>query len=127
EKYVFDGKSLKVALLNRGFTLARVTFDLQLAAYLLNPADNNDEITAIGKRTGVRDVHLDEEVYGKGAKRAVPEMDILADHVARKANIVYTLKEQFMKDLEENEQLNLFKELELPLALILAEIEQLEL
>lgn len=125
EKYVFDGKSLKVALLNRGFTLAGVTFDLQLAAYLLNPADNNDEITAIGKRTGVRDVHLDEEVYGKGAKRAVPEMDILADHVARKANIVYTLKEQFMKDLEENEQLNLFKELELPLALILAEMEHL--
>src|SRR5699024_5307060 len=90
-----------------------------------NPADNNDEITAIGKRTGVRDVHLDEEVYGKGAKRAVPEMDILAEHVARKTNIVYTLKEQFMKDLEENEQLNLFKELELPLALILAEMEHL--
>lgn len=125
EKYVFDGKSMKVALLNRHLTLAGVTFDLQLAAYLINPADNNEEITAIGKREGIRDVHLDEEVYGKGAKRAVPELATLAEHVARKTNIIFSLKEQFMEDLAKNEQLDLFNELELPLALILAEMEHL--
>ena len=123
EKYVYDGKALKVALLHRGVHLAGVSFDLQLAAYLLNPADNNDEIATIGKRHGIRDVYLDEEVYGKGAKLAVPELSSLAEHVARKTNIIYTLKQSYMEELEENEQLDLFRELELPLALILAEME----
>lgn len=125
EKYVYDGKALKVALLHRGVHLKGVTFDLQLAAYLLNPADNNDEIASIGKRYGIRDVYLDEEVYGKGAKLAAPELPLLAEHVARKTNIIYTLKQQYVEELEVNEQLDLFTKLELPLALILAEMEHM--
>src|SRR5699024_10785057 len=50
EKYVFDLKATKVALHHRGISLKGIAFDMQLAAYLINPADNNDEITAIGRR-----------------------------------------------------------------------------
>src|SRR5690625_1272168 len=84
EKYVFDAKAVKVALLHRGITLKGITFDLQLAAYLINPSDNNEEIPMIGRRLGERDIFLDEEVYGKGAKQAVPEFDKVSEHVARK-------------------------------------------
>ncbi|MEI3606027.1 DNA polymerase I [Pseudogracilibacillus sp. SE30717A] len=123
EKYVFDAKGVKVALLHRGIKLEGITFDLQLASYLLNPSDNNEEITAIGRRLGEKNVFLDEEVYGKGAKRKVPEFEKVSEHVARKTHIIYTLKDRFMKELINNEQLELFNELELPLATILAEIE----
>ena len=123
EKYVFDLKATKVALHHRGISLKGIAFDMQLAAYLINPADNNDEITAIGRRMGEKEVLLDEEVYGKGAKLNVPEFAKVGEHVARKTRVIYALKDRFIEDLKENEQLKLFDELELPLATILAEME----
>lgn len=124
EKTVFDVKAIKVALLNRNIDVKGLTFGLKLAAYLLNPADNNEEIPVIGRRMGLKDIHLDEEVYGKGAKQKVPEdFTKVADHVARKTNVIYTLKEHMIRELEANDQLHLFYDLELPLAHILAEME----
>src|SRR5690625_3551414 len=123
EKYVFDLKATKVALLHRGINVRGLTFDLMLAAYLINPAHNNDEISVIGKRLGAEYVYHNEEVYGKGAKRSVPAFDQVADHVARKTDVIYTYKDQMIEDLEKNEQRELFERLELPLASILAKME----
>ena len=124
EKTVFDVKAIKVALLNRSIDVKGLTFGLKLAAYLLNPADNNEEIPVIGRRMGMKDVHLDEEVYGKGAKLKVPDdFSIVAEHVARKTNVIYTLKERILEELEANDQVHLFYDLEMPLAHILAEME----
>lgn len=123
EKYVFDAKATIVALLYRNIQLRGVIFDMQLAAYLLNPAENNESITSIGKRMGATNVQYDEEVYGKGAKLSVPDFKILSEHVVRKTHIIYTLSKDMVKDLKDNEQLDLFNDLELPLAHILATME----
>ena len=72
---------------------------------------------------GYRDVQTNESVYGKGAKRAVPEQDVLAEHVGRKAFAVWTLQPKLETLLHENEQFDLYKNLELPLASILSEME----
>src|SRR5699024_5120914 len=84
KKTVFDAKATKVALLHEGIELNGIDFDLMLAAYLVNPAEKNEEIAPIARRTGVSQLQYDEEVYGKGAKRAIPEFPILAEHIARK-------------------------------------------
>lgn len=123
EKNVFDLKATKVALLKRGISLRGVTFDLLLAAYIINPAENHDEIPAIAKRFDMKEIRYDEEVYGKGAKRKVPDFTIVSEHVARKVDALSKLKDHYMKLLEENEQIELFRELELPLATILAKME----
>lgn len=47
----------------------------------------------------------------------------LADHLVRKAVAIRALKREFVADLKANEQYLLFTELELPLTLILAEME----
>lgn len=123
EKYVYDVKALKVSLLRHGFVLKGATFDLMLAAYIVNPADNNDEIPAIAKRNEITNIRYDEEVYGKGAKMRVPELEAVADHVARKTNAIYQLRQHYVNELKKNEQYELFTELELPLATILAKME----
>src|SRR5699024_2614923 len=141
EKYVYDAKKVTVGLLREGIEVAGITFDLQLAAYLSNPAENNEEmqaisklygqrdlrynedVAAIAKRYGARDIRYDEEVYGKGAKQKVPEEDVLFGHVARKAAQIFELKDTFVTQLDENEQLELLEKLELPLAMILAKME----
>ncbi|HLS23254.1 MAG TPA: DNA polymerase I [Pseudogracilibacillus sp.] len=122
-KYVYDVKAHRVALLHEGIKLEGVTFDLMLAAYIVNPADNNDEIPAIAKRNDITSIHYDEEVYGKGAKLHVPEFSEVANHVARKTTAVFQLKDTYIERLKENEQYELFTDLELPLATILAEME----
>lgn len=123
KKIVFDAKKTKVALLNRGIDLQGISFDLLLAAYVLDPAENHEDITAVAKRHGLTDIHTDEEVYGKGAKKHVPEANVFYEHVARKAHALLNLEEPLTRKLKENEQYVLLQDLELPLALILAEME----
>src|SRR5699024_12717691 len=79
-----------VSLLQNSLHLKGVSFDLMLAAYLINPADKNEEITSIAKRSGITQIYHNEEVYGKGAKRAIPnDFAVLADHTARKTSALY--------------------------------------
>lgn len=123
EKYLFDAKGALVALLNHGVHLKGVTFDMLLASYLLNPAENHHDIPAISHRQGKKNVLFDEEVYGKGAKLAIPEQDKFAEHLARKARVLYDVKEDMEADLQSNELFELYKELEMPLALVLGDVE----
>ncbi|WP_106496942.1 DNA polymerase I [Lentibacillus sp. Marseille-P4043] len=123
KKYVFDAKKTLVALLNLDMEIKGITFDMLLASYLLNPAENHHDIPAIGHRMGNQSILFDEEVYGKGAKLKVPEQEKLADHVVRKTNLLFAIKADMEKQLKQNEQYELFRELEMPLAIILGEME----
>ncbi|ASN05025.1 DNA polymerase I [Virgibacillus necropolis] len=124
EKYLFDAKGALVALLNHeDIHLKGITFDMLLASYLLNPSENHHDIPAISHRLGKKNVLFDEEVYGKGAKLKVPEQDKLAEHVARKARVLYDVKPKMVSSLKSNELFELYQELEMPLALILGDVE----
>ncbi len=123
EKSIFDVKATTVALLNQGIHLKGVNFDLLLAAYVIDPAQKNEDIPSIARRLGHRYVQMDEEVYGKGAKRHVPEFEIIAEHVAKQGHALHELKPELIEGLKDNEQYDLFMNLELPLAQVLAEME----
>ena len=123
KKITFDAKKVMVSLRRYGIQVKGIIFDLLLASYLINPAENSHDIPAISHRLGYQNLLFDEEVYGKGAKMAVPEQAIVADHVVRKAKALFQLQKDAEAKLQENEQESLFKELELPLASILADME----
>ena len=123
KKYVFDAKRSIVALHKRGIELRGIEFDLLIASYVLNPADQGEDLAAIVNKVLGTSVRSDEAFYGKGAKRAVPGEEALSQHLANKALTLYEVKDQMVKDLEANEQLKLVDDLELPLSLILAEME----
>lgn len=123
EKSIFDVKATTVALLNHDIKLKGVNFDLLLAAYVIDPAQKNEDIPSIARRLGHRYVQMDEEVYGKGAKRHTPEFGIIAEHVAKQGHALFELKYELIEGLKENEQYDLFMDLELPLAQVLAEME----
>ncbi|MEN1968248.1 DNA polymerase I [Lentibacillus sp. N15] len=124
KKYVFDAKKTLVALLNQGITINGIVFDMFLASYLLNPGENHHDIPTIGHRMGhTAAVLFDEEIYGKGAKQKLPEKEVLADHIVRKTNVLFQMKESMQDELKANEQFTLLQELEMPLALILGQME----
>ncbi|MFD3445345.1 DNA polymerase I [Microbacteriaceae bacterium 4G12] len=122
-KSTFDAKRAIVALKWKGIELRGIDFDLLIASYVLDPADTDKDFRTVAKMKEAHTVKSDEEVYGKGAKRAVPSLEVLADHIVRKANVLYNVKEPIIAELEKNEQYELFTDLEMPLSFVLAQME----
>lgn len=123
EKYTFDTKRAVVALGWKGLELRGITHDTLIASYLIDPSVSSHHVSDIAKRRNLQVVDTDEAVYGKGAKRTKPEEDALAEHLIRKGEAVYRLQGKIEEDLKQNEQLELFKELEMPLSLVLGQME----
>ncbi|MRG87671.1 DNA polymerase I [Salinibacillus xinjiangensis] len=123
EKYLFDAKAVTVALKKQGIDIRGITFDLLLASYIVNPAENHHDVPSISHRMNNRNMKYDEEVYGKGAKQSVPGIEVMAEHVVRKADAVYQLKDTVIEQLDQNDQYHLYVDLELPLATVLGEME----
>ncbi|MEH7222995.1 DNA polymerase I [Bacillus sp. JJ1566] len=123
KKTVFDGKKSTVALRWKGIDLRGIVFDGLIASYILNPSDSTTDIAAVANAKGITDVKSDEAVYGKGAKQRIPEEDVLSEHLVRKAVALKKLQDLFLEELQENEQYKLFTDLEMPLSLILADME----
>ena len=124
KKNVFNAKETIVALRRLGVTFPAVDFDLLLVAYLLDTNDNNNDLGALAHENGYYAVRTDEEVYGKGAKFAIPETDEdLFEHLGRKAMAIQYLKAPLTKKLADHEQTNLYEEIELPLTYVLADME----
>lgn len=123
-KIVYDAKKTKIALENKGFQVSGLQFDILLAAYLLNPSESQFELSDVVKRYGKDSLPSDEEVYGKGAKRRALAGNELAEHLARKTKAIHQLYPLLHKDLEQAGLNSLLCELELPLASVLARMEQ---
>lgn len=124
KKYVFDAKKITVLLNRLSIDIKGITFDLLLASYLVNPSENNHDIPSISHRFGKKNVQFDEEVYGKGVKKGLPEEEQKwKEHIVRKTNMIFTLQDELKEALRENQQKKLFNELELPLAVVLGEME----
>ncbi|KKI91747.1 DNA polymerase I [Bacillus sp. SA1-12] len=122
-KIVYDGKKTSVALNWKGISLKGIDFDVLIAAYLLNPSENFADVAGVAKTNGLTIVQSDELVYGKGAKRTIPNEEILSEHLVRKGQAIFALKDNLADQLEKNDQSSLFYDLELPLSVILAEME----
>lgn len=123
-KITFDSKRERVIAAINGAQLDGVTFDTLIATYLID-VHNAQELTDIVRLVDVPNIVLyDEAVYGKGAKKAVPEdLTVLDQHLANKVITMGELEAPLIKKLTDLEMLDLFHEIEMPLALILAEME----
>ena len=124
KKDVFNAKAQIVGLNRLGIALDGIDFDLLLASYLLNTNDNSNDLGKLAHEHGYDDVQTDEEVYGKGAKRTIPDDDqLFFQHLANKARAIEQLRPQLFEQLKKNEQLPLYTDIELPLTQVLAKME----
>ncbi|HFI0168481.1 TPA: DNA polymerase I [Streptococcus suis] len=118
----YDFKRGKVLLDRKEITLPPATFDSRLAKYLLSTVEDNS-LTTIANLYGQTSLVPDEAVYGKGAKLDLPEREIFFPHLARKVKVLIETEEPMLTKLEENQQLDLLFDMELPLANVLAKME----
>jgi len=103
-----DLKALRVALGRRGLALAGPAFDLALASYCLNPSRTDHGIGALA-----------EELLGEPLEPAATP----AVAACRAARAAHALRPLLDERLRAHEMDRLFRELEMPLAEVLAEME----
>ncbi|HGC8019383.1 TPA: DNA polymerase I [Streptococcus pyogenes] len=118
----YDFKRSKVLLSHLGIELVAPSYDARLANYLLSTVEDN-ELSTIARIFTDISLEEDDTVYGKGAKRAVPVKDVLLEHLARKVKVLLDSKSQMLDKLTAHEQLDLYQNIELPLANVLAKME----
>ncbi|HEM5462397.1 TPA: DNA polymerase I [Streptococcus suis] len=118
----YDFKRGKVLLDRKEITLPPATFDSRLAKYLLSTVEDNS-LTTIATLYGQTSLVPDEAIYGKGAKLDLPEREVFFPHLARKVQVLIETEEPMLTKLEENQQLDLLFDMELPLANVLAKME----
>ncbi|MCQ2786920.1 MAG: DNA polymerase, partial [Bacilli bacterium] len=115
KKYVYDFKEIKVALHKVGVEINGLTSDLLLAGYLLDSSLKNDVVSImnyfnidVGVKTGSLDLLASGTDY---------------DYIAKCAYYVIYLKEKIESELKKVDALDLYQKIELPLALVLSDME----
>ena len=122
KKYGYDIKSAVIGSRWNGVEINGYTFDLSLASYVLEPAIK-EELKYVCTHFGYDGVMYDEEVFGKGAKKHIPDDALLAQHTVSKAKAIYELKDVVTKELKDKKQYELYEDIELPVTRILGEME----
>lgn len=118
----YDFKRSKVLLSHLGLDLPAASYDARLANYLLSTVEDNETATLARLYTTIS-LDTDEVVYGKGVKRAVPDKAVLLGHLARKVQVLLDSRPVMLDKLAEHEQADLYTDIELPLANVLAKME----
>ena len=104
-KIAHDAKSLA-----RSNGLAGVAFDTSLAAYLVNPGVRAQELKDLQERWG----------DGSAINFSSPEQELLTS-----ARALFTLRDSLTRELKERGLWDLFNDMELPIAALLAKMEAL--
>ncbi|HJA24168.1 MAG TPA: DNA polymerase I [Candidatus Limosilactobacillus intestinavium] len=124
QKDTFNAKAHYVGLHRLGIDLQGIGFDLLLVSYLLNTNDNSNDLGQLAHEHDYYGVQSDEEVYGKGKGRHIPDDDqVFFSHLAAKGRAIEELNAKLSKKLHENEQWALYTDIERPLSLVLANME----
>ena len=120
-KYTYDLKKLYVALKWLDLNIGNVVFDTMLAA---NTLDYNvkEDISYLAKQFNY-DIDFYENVYGKENKLIKPSEEVIAKNAIAKAKFIYETYKIFNDKLKEEEQFDLYNEVELPLSVVLGNME----
>lgn len=124
KKYMLDSKATMGALSRFGITVEGVAFDFELAAYIADAGNAQKSFAQLAVEQGFHFVTSDEEIYGKGAKKKVPAVEIYQQHSVLKTLAMRGLIPLVIEQLKASEQYELYQELELPLASILSQMER---
>ena len=112
KKYTHDVKPLYAALYRQNIGLVQVEMDTMLAGYLLNPSSSNYEIERMATEYGVEQPQMDSQL-------------IEQDSMVKWAAIYPALYRVIDDKISQNTQHKLLHEIELPLAKVLAQMEEL--
>ncbi|PTI16653.1 DNA polymerase I [Staphylococcus warneri] len=124
-KTVYDAKKTYVVAHRLDIDIQNIQFDVMLSSYIIDPSRTIDDVNSVVSLYGQHYVQDNVAIYGKGKKHHIPEDEILNKHVASIIEAVSASKSEMQNQLKEYNQESLLADLELPLAEILSEMEEI--
>lgn len=124
-KIVYDAKKTYVSAHRLGINIENIEFDVMLASYIIDPSRSIDDVKSVVSLYGQNYVKDNITVFGKGKKHHIPEESILNEHIASVTEAISAVTPIMKSQLEDYNQIELLKDLELPLARILSEMEEI--
>ena len=134
-KPILEDKSIKkcghnikydlIVMSNEGIALDGVDFDTMIASYLLNPSSRGHGLDALTMEYFGHKNLTYKEMTGTGSKEIgfdEVEVDRATEYAAEDSDMTWRLKGKLQPQLKDS-TLKLYKEIELPLLEVLAEIE----
>ncbi|MGC7686538.1 DNA polymerase I [Staphylococcus epidermidis] len=124
-KIVYDAKKTYVSAHRLGINIENIEFDVMLASYIIDPSRSIDDVKSVVSLYGQNYVKDNITIFGKGKKHHIPEEPILNEHIASVTEAIAAITPIMKSQLEDYNQVELLKDLELPLARILSEMEEI--
>ncbi|MCG2250686.1 DNA polymerase I [Staphylococcus epidermidis] len=124
-KIVYDAKKTYVSAHRLGINIENIEFDVMLASYIIDPSRSIDDVKSVVSLYGQNYVKDNITIFGKGKKHHIPEKPILNEHIASVTEAIAAVTPTMKSQLEDYNQIELLKDLELPLARILSEMEEI--
>lgn len=122
EKTVYDIKKIIYIAKKNNKEINGDVFDIKIANYLIDVTSKSEIDKIVFNYLG-EIISSNEEIYGKGAKRSLPTQEVLNSYIAKIAASILEVKPFMIKRLEEENMLNLYKNIEIKVARVLANME----
>ena len=117
EIYTYDLKKMIVSLNKYDIDIKNCTFDAMIAGYILN-YNVKDDIAYLANT-----FNCDITLFDNFKKEKNMSTEALADLTVKKAKFIYDIKDEFINKMKEEEQLELFSNIEMKLSFVLASME----
>ena len=122
EKTVYDIKKIIYIAKKNNKEINGNVFDIKIANYLIDVTSKSEIDKIVFNYLG-EIISSNEEIYGKGAKRSLPTQEVLNSYIAKIAASILEVKPLMIKRLEEENMLDLYKNIEIKVARVLANME----
>ena len=120
-KFTYDYKKSLVVLNYLDIKFKNVSFDTMIAAYLLDYVVK-DDISFVARSFDYQ-LPIYEDTYGTDKRPIEVEEERLKEICCQKAQFIYETRERLLKELSNDGELDLFNNIEMPLAEVLADME----
>ena len=122
EKTVYDIKKIIYIAKKNNKKINGDVFDIKIANYLIDVTSKSEIDKIVFNYLG-EIISSNEEIYGKGAKRSLPIQEVLNSYIAKIAASILEVKPLMIKRLGEENMLDLYKNIEIKVARVLANME----
>lgn len=122
----YDMKFVKHMLDNININLNNCYFDIMIASYCLNPSEDHS-IKYLSDKFLKYGVVAAEEISGKSSKKIQPDslsLNVLSDCSCSKSIAMYNLKNKLLDKLKNNNLIDLFFNIEMPVVSVLFDMEK---
>ena len=120
-KFTYDYKKSLVVLNYLDIKFKNVSFDTMIAAYLLDYVVK-DDISFVARSFDYQ-LPIYEDTYGTDKRPIEVEEERLKEICCQKAQFIYETRKRLLKELSDDGELDLFSNIEMPLAEVLADME----